>query len=150
MKISTKGRYGLKAMIFIAANCEDGCVSLRSISEAEGISENYLEQLIAQLKKDKLVKSVRGAYGGYTLLKEPKDISVGDILRALEGSLSPVDCVNESSDKPCTCGSLSCGDDCITREVWQQIDNGITEIVDNINLQYLLDKYKLKTDNQTN
>lgn len=147
MKISTKGRYGLKAMIYIGANSENGCVSLRNISEAEGISENYLEQIIAQLKKDNLVKSVRGAYGGYTLLKEPKDISVGDILRSLEGSLSPVDCVDMASDKPCTCGNLDCGADCITREVWQQIDNGVTEIVDGISLQYLIDKYKLKTDN---
>lgn len=141
MKISTKGRYGLKAMLFIAVNGEKSCVSLRSISEAEGISENYLEQLIAQLKKHKLVKSVRGAYGGYTLLKAPEDISVGDILRALEGSLSPVECVNEDSDKECSCGNTACGSDCITREVWLQIDKSVTETVDGISLKYLVDKH---------
>ncbi len=141
MKVSTKGRYGLKAMIYIAANSVDGCVSLRSISESEGISENYLEQLIAQLKKNKLVKSIRGAYGGYVLGKDVQEISVGDILRALEGSLSPVDCVDESSKKDCTCGS-NCGSECITKEVWQKIDKSITDTVDAISLESLVLKYK--------
>lgn len=140
MKISTKGRYGLKAMIFIVANSDDGCVSLRCISEAEGISENYLEQIMAGLKKNKLVKSVRGAYGGYTVDKDPSEISVGDILRALEGSLSPVDCLDE--DKTCTCGTVDCSSECITREVWKKIDDSITATVDGISLQSLVDKYK--------
>ncbi len=135
MKVSTKGRYGLKAMIYIASNCEDSCVSLRSISEEEGISENYLEQLIAQLKKHKLLKSVRGAHGGYVLAKEAKDISVGDILRALEGSLSPVDC----SDKDCTCGT-NCGTGCSTKHVWEKIDNSISQTVDGISLESLIEQ----------
>ncbi len=135
MKVSTKGRYGLKAMIFIATNCETSCVSLRSISEQEGISENYLEQLIAQLKKHKLLKSVRGAHGGYVLAKEAKDISVGDILRALEGSLSPVDC----SDKDCSCGT-NCGVGCSTKHVWEKIDNSIAQTVDAITLESLIER----------
>ncbi len=141
MKVSTKGRYGLKAMIYIAANSDKGCVSLRSISEIEGISENYLEQLIAQLKKYKLLKSIRGAHGGYMLAKEPKDISVGDILRALEGSLAPVDCVDEKNSKDCSCGS-NCGIDCITKEVWKKIDKSITETVDSISLESLVVQQK--------
>ncbi len=135
MKVSTKGRYGLKAMVFIASNCETSCVSLRSIAEQEGISENYLEQLIAQLKKHKLLKSVRGAHGGYILAKEAKDITVGDILRALEGSLSPVDC----SDKDCSCGT-NCGTGCSTKHVWEKIDNSIAQTVDAISLESLIER----------
>lgn len=141
MRISTKGRYGLKAMVYIANNSNENCVSLKSISLKEGISENYLEQIIAQLRKHKLLESVRGAYGGYRLAKDASSISVGDILRALEGSLSPVDCVDETSTKECTCGS-QCGDDCVTKEVWQKIDRSITDTVDAISLESLVSKTK--------
>ncbi len=137
MKVSTKGRYGLKAMIYIASNSKDSCVSLRNISEHEGISENYLEQLIAQLKKNGLLISVRGAHGGYKLSKESKNISVGDILRALEGSLSPVDCIDNNSNKECTCGS-NCGTMCNTIEVWKKIDESISKTVDSISLESLI------------
>ncbi len=139
MKVSTKGRYGLRAMVYIASNStEDCCVSLRSISETEGISENYLEQIIAQLKKHKLLKSVRGANGGYTLSKDAADISVGEILRALEGSLAPVGCVNTDDDnKSCNCGT-SCVDGCSTKDVWQKIYDSISETIDNISLESLV------------
>ena len=91
MKISTRGRYGLKAMVDIAANSQSGCVSLKSIAERTNLSESYLEQLIAPIKKAGLVKSVRGANGGYTLAKTPQEISVGDILRVVEGPLELVE-----------------------------------------------------------
>lgn len=140
MKISTKGRYGLKAMIYIASNSDDdNCVSLRSVAETEGISDNYLEQLIAQLKKAKLVKSVRGANGGYALTKSPVDITVGDILKALEGSLAPVECVNGEYSSACKCGA-SCGDECTSKDVWQKIYDSVLDTVDNITLDTLLIK----------
>ena len=87
MKLSTKGRYGLSAMIDLAVYSENEAVSLNSIAERQHISEGYLEQLMAKLKKAGLVTSIRGASGGYYLAKPASEISVGDILRALEGSL---------------------------------------------------------------
>ncbi len=142
LKVSTRGRYGLKAMIFIGANSDGKCVSLRNIAESEGISENYLEQLISTLKKNDLVKSVRGAYGGYKLSRKLEEISIGDILRALEGSLSPVECINEDGSESCNCGT-NCGTSCITREVWEKIDNSVNQVVDNIYLDELVKKYNI-------
>ena len=92
MKLSTKGRYGLRALIDLAVYSEDETVSIASIAARQNISESYLEQLIAKLRKAGLVTSIRGAGGGYKLAKPAEDISVGDILRALEGSLDPVEC----------------------------------------------------------
>ena len=86
MKLSTKGKYGLRAMIDLARYSEKEPVSIGSVAARQGISERYLEQLVALLKKAGLVKSIRGASGGYVLEKKPSEISVGDILRALEGS----------------------------------------------------------------
>lgn len=153
MKISTRGRYGLKAMVDIAAQCSDkecscgkdsspctcNCVNLKSIAERQGISEPYLEQLIAPLKRAGYVKSVRGAKGGYIISKCPKEISVGEILRALEGSLCPVNCLEEGSD--CSCGSGSC-DHCFTRPVWEKIYENITTVVNSIMLEELIINYK--------
>ena len=90
MKLSTKGRYGLRAMLDLALHSESEAVSIASIAARQNISESYLEQLIAKLRKAGLVSSVRGAGGGYVLTKMPEEISVGDILRALEGNLDAV------------------------------------------------------------
>ena len=87
MKLSTKGRYGLRAMIDLALYSDEEAVSIQSISARQNISDNYLEQLVRKLKKEGLVVSVRGAQGGYRLAKPADEISVGDVLRALEGSL---------------------------------------------------------------
>ena len=92
MKLSTKGRYGLRALIDLALYSEKEAASIASISARQQISESYLEQLIAKLRKAGLVKSVRGAGGGYMLAKPASEISVGDILRALEGNLDAVNC----------------------------------------------------------
>ena len=88
MKLSTKGRYGLRAIIDMAVHQEADAVSIMSISQRQGVSENYLEQIFRLLKKGGLVSSVRGAGGGYRLAKDPKCVSVGDVLRILEGILS--------------------------------------------------------------
>ncbi len=95
MKLSTKGRYGLRAFVDIAIYSEKEPVSLAEVAKRQDISISYLEQLMTKLKKANLVESVRGASGGYVLTRKPEEISVGDVLRALEGDLSPVECATE-------------------------------------------------------
>lgn len=137
MKLSTKGRYGLRAMIDIAINADEGQVSIKSIAERQAISENYLERIVAVLKKTGYVKSTRGAQGGYELSKKPADISVGDILRALEGGLSPVDCVLTNDDVSCDESAF-----CVTKFVWKRISDSINQVVDNISLEDLVEEQR--------
>lgn len=136
MKISTKGRYGLRAVIDIAIHGENEPVSLSDIAIRQDISISYLEQLIAKLKKAHIVTSVRGAKGGYSLAAPMNNISVGDILRALEGDLSPVNCseVTENGD-PCKESGQ-----CITKIVWRRISDSINNAVDNLMLSDLLEE----------
>lgn len=139
MRLSTKGRYGLRAMLDLALNATDKAVSIKSISDRQSISENYLEQIIATLKKAQYVKSTRGPKGGYKLMKDPKMISVGDILRVLEGDLNPVDCVAVNDLKPCDESEL-----CVTKFVWKKISESINEVVDNISLEDLMkEQYRI-------
>lgn len=135
MKLSTKGRYGLRAMIDLAIHSKENQVSIKSISERQEISENYLERIIALLKKAGYVKSTRGAQGGYMLTKKPDQISVGNILRALEGDLNPVDCSLTNDDKVCSESGL-----CVTKFVWKRISDSINDVVDNISLQDLVNE----------
>ncbi len=135
MKLSTKGRYGLRAMVDLALNATDHKVTIKSISERQGISENYLERIIALLKKAGYVTSSRGAQGGYRLSRAPLDISVGEILRALEGDLNPVDCTLTNDDKECSQKNL-----CVTKFVWKRISDSINEAVDSISLQDMVDE----------
>lgn len=137
MKLSTKGRYGLRAMVDLVLNSKEENISLKSISERQNISMNYLEQIISVLKKSGYVKSTRGARGGYYLAKSPEDISVGDILRALEGNLNPVDCALVNENKQCD--DVDC---CITKVVWKKISDSINEVVNNISLQDLVDGHE--------
>ncbi|SHO53637.1 RrF2 family transcriptional regulator [Anaerocolumna xylanovorans] len=136
MKLSTKGRYGLRAVVDLALNSEDEAVALSSIAERQGISISYLEQLIAKLKKAGIVNSIRGAQGGYVLARKPEEISVGDILRALEGDLNPVDCAEiEGSSNTCV-GANSC----VTKYVWMRISDSINNTVDTMLLSELLEE----------
>ena len=133
LKLTTKGRYGLRAVIDLAVYAKEEPVSLAAVAERQNISISYLEQLIAKLKKAGIVKSTRGAQGGYTLAKTPDKISVGEILRALEGTLNPVDCVAGKKDSEC-----SSFDFCVTKYVWQRISDSINDTVDAISLAELL------------
>lgn len=134
MKLSTKGRYGLRAMIDLARYADKEPVSIGSIALRQDISERYLEQLVALLKKAGLVKSIRGASGGYVLAKPRAEISVGDVLRALEGSLEPVKCAAFYSEEGC--GSAG---SCVTKYVWQKINDSINQTVDEMNLKALVE-----------
>lgn len=138
MKLSTKGRYGLRAILDLSLHCEKEAVSLSSVAERQNISISYLEQLIAKLKKAGIVNSIRGAQGGYILAKPPEEISVGDILRALEGNLNPVDCA-EVQGKDITCSG---SDLCVTKYVWKRISDSINNAVDTIMLSELMEESK--------
>ena len=137
MKLSTKGRYGLRAMIDLARYSEVEPVSINSIAARQNISERYLEQLVALLRKAGLVKSIRGATGGYILAKDAAEISVGDILRALEGSLEPVKCAAFYSEEGCMAS-----DGCVTKYVWQKINDSINETVNQMMLDDLVRESK--------
>lgn len=135
MKLSTRGRYGIHAMYDLACNFNAGPQPIKAIAERQTISEAYLEQLFAQLKRDGLVNSVRGAQGGYTLARPPEQTTVGDVLRSLEGGLNLVDCLLEED----ACGK-SCA--CPSRIVWMKIRDGLNAVVDGISLQDMIDDYQ--------
>lgn len=142
MRLSTRGRYGLKAMFDLAIHYGDGPIPLKTIAERQGLSDHYLEQLIATLRKAGLVKSVRGAQGGYMLSTAPKNITVGDIIRTLEGPLAPADCVIE--EDPVSCEKASY---CVTKVVWEKIRDSINDVIDSITLGNMLEDYeKLNND----
>lgn len=135
MKLTTKGRYGLRAVIDLAVYAKDEPVSLGEVAERQNISISYLEQLIAKLKKAGIVQSTRGAQGGYSLAKEPEKISVGDILRSLEGNLSPVDCSAVAGEGESECASSNF---CVTKYVWKRISDSINDTVNGIFLSELM------------
>lgn len=133
MRLSTRGHYGLKAMFDLAQHYGTVPVSLKSVAERQSLSEHYLEQLIAVLRKKGLVRSVRGAQGGYLLARETKDIKVGDVIRALEGPIAPLECVNEQ-DEVSVCDQA---DYCIIRNVWVKVRDSIASVLDSITLEDL-------------
>ena len=128
-KISTKGRYGVMAMFDLAMAYGKGPISLKSVAERQGLSENYLEQLIAPLRRVGLVHSIRGAQGGYVLARDPHSMTVGDIIRVLEGPIAPVDCVAEE-----TAGEYCTRPGCVTRNVWAKLRDSMIKVLDSISL----------------
>lgn len=131
MKLSTKGRYGLRAAVALAMYAKDEPVSISTIAAREELSESYLEQLFAKLKKAGLVHSIRGTNGGYQLSRPTEDISVGDVLRALEGNMVIVDCPDSESQ----CAKYG---SCVTKYVWKRINNSINDTMDAITLEELV------------
>lgn len=137
MKLSTRGRYGLKAMFQLALHYGEGPIPLNVIASQQELSENYLEQLFSALRKDGLIKSVRGAQGGYMLARHPEKITVGNILRVLEGDMAPVECVMSDA--------VSCDkeESCVTKLVWMRIKDSINSVIDSITLQDMLNEQKV-------
>ena len=136
MNISTKGRYGLRAMVDIAVHSFGDYIPLKIIAERQAISENYLEQVFSILRKAKLVKSARGSQGGYTLSKEASKITVGEVLRILEGDLSI------AGDDDGALGIDKTIKVCINTIVWQEVNEQINKVMDSVTLQDLVEKYK--------
>ncbi len=140
MTLSTKGRYGLRAMIDLADFSEESPQSIANIAQRQSISDSYLEQLMAKLKKANLIKSIRGSQGGYVLARPSNEISVGEILRALEGDLLPIKCLGLRDESGC-----QDSDKCVTKNVWKRIDDSIQNAVDSILLSELVeDNRKLR------
>ncbi|QBD84673.1 Rrf2 family transcriptional regulator [Clostridium tetani] len=133
MKLSTKGRYGVRAMIDLALNYGDIPISIKSISERQNISEYYLEQLFATLRKADLIKSIRGAQGGYLLSREPKDINIAEIIETLEGPVELSNCVSQGE-----CENM---DSCSTRLLWVRIKESIDNVTKTTTLQDMVDDY---------
>lgn len=139
MKFSTKGRYGLRAMIDLAVHSKGEHVALCSIAERQGISTNYLEQVFSLLRKSGLVKSVKGAQGGYILSESPVDLKVGRILRALEGPISVIDNVAENADN-----NESVIQRCLRINVWDKMNESLNGLIDSLTLEDLADNYRKK------
>lgn len=141
MKLSTKGRYGVKAMVELAINYGNQPISIKTISERQNISEYYLEQLFSPLRKADLIKSIRGAQGGYVLSKDPKEITIAQIISVLEGPIEIASCIegdiceNEAS--------------CATRLLWGKIKKSIDEVMESVSLQDIVDDYnRIKIKNE--
>ena len=136
MKISTRGRYGTRMMLDLAAHHDQGPTPLREIAKRQDISVKYLEQLIIPLKAAGYIRSVRGARGGYTLARKPDKINVGQIIKVLEGGLSLVDCVED----PKLCEREK---NCPTRDIWLRMSERLMEELSSLTLSDVLDGKKL-------
>ncbi len=128
MKISTKGRYALRMMLDLAQHKDCGFVALKDIAKRQGISKKYLEQIVPLLNKADVLKTNRGYQGGYMLARDPKDYTVGEILRITEGSIAPVACLDQT---PNQCGRA---DSCATLKIWKGLQDVIEEYLDGITL----------------
>ncbi|HBQ64256.1 MAG TPA: AsnC family transcriptional regulator [Clostridiales bacterium] len=133
MKISTRGRYALEALLDLALHAGMETEQLSRVARRRGLSENYLEQIFMVLKEHGIVESTRGARGGYRLVKAPECITAGEVLRALEGPLAPVACVTSDPSRP-ACSRMG---KCVTRALWIRIMEGLDEVTDTVTLRDL-------------
>lgn len=133
MKISTKGRYALRLMLDIGLNCEEAPVRIKDVAARQEISVKYLEQIVSVLVKAGYLKSIRGPQGGYRLMKEPKEYTLGMILRLTEGSLAPVECLEGEVN------SCDRSEACVTLRFWKELNQAIENVVDKYTLEDLMD-----------
>ncbi len=137
MKLSTRGRYGVRLMLDLALHYGDGPVLLKDISKRQGISQKYLWNLINPLKTAGFVKSHRGAHSGYILAKEPSEVSLKDIMRVLEGSLCLVDCV----ESPSVCERSP---SCVARDVWCLASENFLQTLESVTLAKMVAGHRSK------
>ncbi len=141
MRLSTKGRYGARAMLDLALNYGKGPVLLRDIAKRQEVSEKYLEHSITALRKAGLVRSIRGARGGYVLAKSPSQIRLSEIMEVLEGSMAPVECV----DDPEVCRRAQL---CVTRDIWSKMKEAIDNILESVTLQDMVEEQNKKKNSK--
>jgi len=142
MKLSTRGRYGLRALLDLAVHQGEGMVLLKDIARRQEVSLPYLEHLITPLIAGGLVKSTRGARGGVLLVKPPAEVKLTEVVQLLEGSIAPVDCVND----PRVCSRSA---SCVTRDVWMQIMDAMIQVLDSTTLQDLVERQRQKEQTET-
>ncbi|MCH5303745.1 MAG: Rrf2 family transcriptional regulator [Ruminococcus sp.] len=135
MKISTKGRYALRMIVDLAEHKNDGYIALTDIAARQNISKKYHEQIVPVFNKSRILQTNRGFQGGYRLAVSPEKCTVGEIIRLTEGSLSPLDCIEDDNEIRC-----ERRDECMTLYVWQGLKRVITEYLDSITIQDILDK----------
>ena len=134
MKISTKGRYALRMMLDLALHAEDGFISLKDTAQQQEVSKKYLEQIIPLLNRSGFLRTSRGYQGGYMLVEPPSKYTVGEILRLTEGSLAPVSCLDfEVND----CLRQA---ECLTLPIWKGLYKAVTDYLDGITLQDIIDE----------
>ena len=136
MKLSTKTRYGTRAIIDIAQNYENGSTMLKDIAARQSLSPKYLDHILSAMRRAGLIRNIRGKGGGYILSKTPVNISVKDILEAVDGSFEPVECLSNTDlcDKVPVCG---------TRDVWLRMKEAVDGVLEEATLQSLLEKNSL-------
>lgn len=135
MKLSTRTRYGIRAIVELAGNHGQGPLQIKIIAQRQDISAKYLEQLMTILKSAGFVKSIRGSKGGYLLAKAPSQIKLSDVFAVLEGPVIPVECLDDKS----SCARIA---DCATRQVWAEVQEAIITVLQSKTLQDLADKVK--------
>lgn len=142
MKISTKGRYALRLMLDIAISESEEPVRIKEIAERQNISDKYLEQIVSVLNKARFVRSVRGPKGGYLLAKKPEEYTIGMILRLTEGSMAPVECIEDDI--------ICCpkADNCVTSMVWKKLNDAIQGVINEITLADLVEWHTMKNRNE--
>ena len=138
MNITSKGRYALRVMLDLAQHREEGYISLKTIAERQGYSMKYLEMIVGSLKRAGLVASTRGKDGGYRLVRDPEDYTIGEILRCIEDNLAPVACIKA--------GDICCehAGECMTVPMWKELDDITNAYLDGVSLQDLLTGEKWK------
>ena len=138
MNITSKGRYALRVMLDLAQHREEGYISLKTIAERQGYSMKYLEMIVGSLKRAGLVASTRGKEGGYQLIRDPEDYTIGEILRCIEDNLAPVACIKA--------GDICCehAGECMTVPMWKELDDITNAYLDGVSLQDLLTGEKWK------
>ena len=135
MRLSTKARYGVRAMLSLALDYGRGPIPLKEVAQQQEISEKYLEHLMGSLRSAGLVRSVRGTHGGYLLANSPSQIRLDEVVRVLEGSIAPVECVDDAS----LCGRVGL---CVTRDVWGEMKEAMASVLASTTLQDLVERQK--------
>jgi Rrf2 family protein len=143
MKLSAKVEYGVRAMAVLAYYYQTGPLPLREIAKQEDISLKFLEQIVPDLKRADLILSIRGSKGGYSLSRSPEEIRVGDIVRAVEGPITPFNCLSEVKEDSC-CHRREA---CLTRQVWAKLRDKINDVLDEVTLNELVELNPAETLN---
>jgi len=140
IRISTRGRYALRAMVDLAEHGDDGPILRQDISERQGISADYLAQIFRHLQAAGLVEGVKGPGGGYRLSRDPELIRAGDVVQALEGPVAVVACTLPCPDEGPSCNRV---DRCVTHLLWRQVSEAVADVLDSVTLQDLADQAQL-------